>query len=57
MKTTRIDLHNHTTRCNHAEGTIDEYIERAIEIGIDITVSLNMPLWILIQNTDYRYVT
>ena len=36
MKTTRIDLHNHTTRCNHAEGTIDEYIERAIEQGIDI---------------------
>jgi len=36
MKTTRIDLHNHTTRCNHAEGTVDEYIERAIELGIDI---------------------
>jgi len=36
MKKTRIDLHNHTTRCNHAEGTIDEYIERAIELGIDI---------------------
>lgn len=32
----RIDLHNHTTRCNHAEGTIDEYIARAIELGIDI---------------------
>ena len=32
----RIDLHNHTTRCNHATGTIDEYIERAIELGIDI---------------------
>ncbi len=32
----RIDLHNHTTRCNHAEGTIDEYILRAIELGIDI---------------------
>ena len=32
----RIDLHNHTTRCNHAEGTIDEYIERAIGLGIDI---------------------
>ncbi len=32
----RIDLHNHTTRCNHAEGSIDEYIERAIELGIDI---------------------
>jgi len=32
----RIDLHNHTTRCNHAEGTIDEYIQRAIELGIDV---------------------
>jgi len=36
MKTIRIDLHNHTTRCNHAEGTVDEYIQRAIELGIDI---------------------
>ncbi len=36
MKTTTIDLHNHTTRCNHAEGTIDAYILRAIELGIDI---------------------
>lgn len=32
----RIDLHNHTTRCNHAEGTVDEYIQRAISLGIDI---------------------
>jgi len=32
----RIDLHNHTTRCNHAEGTVDEYIQRAIALGIDI---------------------
>jgi len=36
MKIKRIDLHNHTTRCNHAEGTVDEYIQRAIELGIDI---------------------
>ncbi len=36
MKKTRIDLHNHTTRCNHAQGTIDGYIQRAIELGIDI---------------------
>ena len=36
MKTTRVDLHNHTTRCNHAEGTVDEYIQKAIELGIDI---------------------
>lgn len=32
----RIDLHNHTTRCNHAEGTMDDYIQRSIELGIDI---------------------
>ena len=36
MKTTRIDLHNHTTRCNHAKGTVDEYIQKAISLGIDI---------------------
>ena len=32
----RIDLHNHTTRCNHAKGSIRSYVERAIELGIDI---------------------
>ncbi len=32
----KIDLHNHTVRCNHAEGTIDEYIQKAITLGIDI---------------------
>ena len=32
----RVDLHNHTTLCNHAEGSMDEYIQKAIEIGIDI---------------------
>jgi histidinol-phosphatase (PHP family) len=32
----RIDLHNHTTFCNHAEGSINEYIQKAIELGIDI---------------------
>ncbi len=36
ISTMRIDIHNHTTRCNHAEGTIDEYVQRAIELGIDI---------------------
>ncbi|QFR50099.1 histidinol-phosphatase [Sulfurimonas lithotrophica] len=25
-----VDLHNHTTLCNHAEGSIEEYIEQAI---------------------------
>ncbi len=32
----KIDLHNHTTRCNHATGTMDEYIERAIDLGVDV---------------------
>ena len=31
----RVDLHNHTILCNHAEGSVDEYVERAIELGID----------------------
>ena len=26
-----VDLHNHTTLCNHAEGTTQEYIEQAIK--------------------------
>ncbi len=28
-----VDLHNHTTRCNHAEGEIFEYVEEAIKTG------------------------
>ncbi len=32
----QIDIHNHTVRCNHAEGTIDAYILRAIDLGINI---------------------
>ena len=35
-KKIRVDLHNHTTRCNHAEGTVDAYIQKAISLGIDI---------------------
>jgi len=31
-----IDLHNHTTLCNHAEGNISEYIEKAIDSGTQI---------------------
>lgn len=29
-----VDLHNHTKLCNHAEGEISEYVEKAIECGI-----------------------
>ena len=32
----RVDLHNHTTLCNHADGSIEEYIQKAIELGIDV---------------------
>tara|TARA_B100001063_G_scaffold219608_1_gene223861 strand:- start:994 stop:1785 length:792 start_codon:yes stop_codon:yes gene_type:complete len=32
----RVDLHNHTTLCNHATGISEEYLLRAIELGIDI---------------------
>jgi histidinol-phosphatase (PHP family) len=32
----RVDLHNHTTLCNHAEGSMDDYIQKAIDLGIDI---------------------
>lgn len=31
----RIDLHNHTILCNHATESVDEYVRRAIELGID----------------------
>lgn len=33
---TRVDLHNHTYLCNHATGTMEEYVLKAIESGIDI---------------------
>lgn len=32
----RIDLHNHTPRCNHASGTPALYLARARELGIDV---------------------
>lgn len=32
----RIDLHNHTTLCHHASGSMDEYITKAIDLGINI---------------------
>ena len=32
----KIDLHNHTTLCNHAEGSVEEYVEAAVKAGIGI---------------------
>lgn len=36
MKSQKIDLHNHTHLCNHANGTMQEYVLKAIEDGIDV---------------------
>ncbi len=32
----KVDLHNHTTLCNHAMGTVMEYLEKAVACGIDV---------------------
>lgn len=32
----RIDLHNHTPLCNHAEGTPEAYVQAAIAAGVDV---------------------
>ncbi len=31
----RIDLHNHTYLCNHAQGEMEDYVLKAIELGIN----------------------
>jgi histidinol-phosphatase (PHP family) len=35
-KVLKVDLHNHTILCKHAEGELKAYIEKAIDSGIDI---------------------
>jgi histidinol-phosphatase (PHP family) len=35
-KKIRVDIHNHTILCNHATGTTEEYIQKAIELKIDV---------------------
>jgi len=32
----RVDLHNHTTLCNHANGSMEEYVLKAIKEKIDV---------------------
>lgn len=29
-----VDYHSHTARCGHASGTMEQYVERAIELGL-----------------------
>ncbi len=39
------DYHMHTTLCNHASGKMEEYVERAIELGLaEIGFSEHMPV-------------
>ncbi|QYR23827.1 histidinol-phosphatase HisJ [Paenibacillus sp. sptzw28] len=41
----RIDYHTHHARCGHAIGTLEEYVQRGIDIGLDqIGLSDHMPL-------------
>ncbi|MGG1877373.1 histidinol-phosphatase HisJ [Paenibacillus cisolokensis] len=41
----RIDYHTHHARCGHAQGQLEEYVQRAIELGLDhIGLSDHMPL-------------
>jgi len=44
-KEMRIDYHTHHSRCGHAVGTLEEYVRRGIEIGLDqLGLSDHMPL-------------
>ena len=45
MKITMPDYHIHTTFCNHAYGEMEDYVERAIEIGLEeIGFAEHMPV-------------
>ncbi|MDB5055657.1 MAG: histidinol phosphatase [Bacilli bacterium] len=40
-----IDYHTHHVRCGHAEGELEQYVQRGIEIGLDqLGLSDHMPL-------------
>lgn len=48
MSSLRIDLHTHNFRCGHATGTMEEYVQAAIALGIEyIGFSDHSPLWAL----------
>lgn len=34
MMASLVDYHVHTTRCGHAEGAMEQYVERAIDLGL-----------------------
>lgn len=45
MNGPRIDYHMHTTRCNHAVGSMDDYVKQAISVGLaEIGFSEHLPV-------------
>ncbi|MFD2671005.1 histidinol-phosphatase HisJ [Marinicrinis sediminis] len=50
----KIDYHTHHARCGHAQGDLEDYVKRGIEIGLDqLGLSDHMPL--LHVNPDTYY--
>ncbi|CAM3701726.1 histidinol-phosphatase HisJ [Marinicrinis lubricantis] len=50
----QIDYHTHHVRCGHAEGTLEEYVRRGIEIGLkQMGLSDHMPLLHVRPETYY----
>ena len=49
-----IDLHSHTTRCLHASGDMEAYVQRAIELGLRDFGFSDHSHWMLHAN-DSRY--
>jgi histidinol-phosphatase (PHP family) len=47
------DYHTHTSRCGHATGTMREYVEKAIALGID-EIGLTDHLWLYFQDPSLR---
>lgn len=54
-KTFLVDYHTHTVRCGHAGGTMEEYVEAAIERGLqEIGFSDHIPwYWVTEERRDY----
>lgn len=49
-----VDYHNHTVLCRHAVGSVDEYLERATEIGLEEFGFAEHSFWMAAQTRDVR---
>ena len=50
-----IDLHSHTTRCGHASGEMQAYVERALDLGLRDFGFSDHSHWMLHDNKGRRY--